>query len=450
MKKKIVYILAAVMGLMVASCESEKPAFTLSQDTFNDISPEGEVLSIDIQTAGDWTATSINDDWCSVYPGSGTGNGTIRIEVEANLSLDRTGSVVVYCNGERTNINITQSALPAGQELTYRIPLIFHVLYRDANDPYQYITPQRIEQVLDKVNQYYDGITIASGGEDSQDINLEFVLAEADESGNLLETPGVEYIEWNEMPINCESFMQSSNERILNLMWDMNKYVNVMLYNFADVSGGTILGISHLPLTVQGANQLEGLQTVAYTSLENENLGYPQCVSINSLYFDEDTPQGYYNPLDANVTLAHELGHYLGLHHAFNENEGNTCVDTDYCEDTPPYNRDYYILSRESFIERDENGDIIGILPGVFDREDCNMGDTFTSYNLMDYEFSYADRFTPDQRVRMRHVLEYSPLIPGAKRTAGTRSVAPQGVLDIPIIYKVCGVGYHQTCVKSK
>lgn len=74
----------------------------------------------------------------------------------------------------------------------------------------------------------------------------------------------------------------------------------------------------------------------------------------------------------------------------------------------------------------------------AFERENCQTGTTFTSYNLMDYEISYADRFTPNQRERTRHVLEYSPLIPGPKRTASTRSVAPQGVLDIPIIYKVC------------
>ena len=33
----------------------------------------------------------------------------------------------------------------------------------------------------------------------------------------------------------------------------------------------------------------------------------------------------------------------------------------------------------------------------------------------MDYSVSYSDRFTDDQRDRIRHVLTYSPLIPGPK-----------------------------------
>lgn len=45
------------------------------------------------------------------------------------------------------------------------------------------------------------------------------------------------------------------------------------------------------------------------------------------------------------MTLAHELGHYLGLHHVFAEEKNDKgytsiddCQDTDYCEDTPSYN----------------------------------------------------------------------------------------------------------------
>lgn len=85
-----------------------------------------------------------------------------------------------------------------------------------------------------------------------------------------------------------------------------------------------------------------------------------------------------------------------------------------------------------------ESKNMEDLLPGFLRVNSLDPDDVFTSYNLMDYEISYADRFTPNQRERMRHVLEYSPLIPGPKRTASTRSVAPQGVLDIPIIYKVC------------
>ncbi len=439
MKRQFAYIFFVLFGLVVTGCTSEDPAFTLSQNNFSNISPEGGTLSIDIRTSSTWTATSLNDDWCNVYPSSGTGNGTIRIEVEGNLSADRNATVVIFCDNERSEINIAQTALPEGQELTYRIPVIFHVLYKDAADDYQYVSATRIRQVLDNVNAYYDGTPVWTGGDTPQDVNLEFVLAETDEEGNELEIPGVEYVQWNQMPIDCESFMSSSSERILNLMWDMNKYINIVLYNFSDYGDGSvIMGISHLPLSTAGTNYLEGLQAVEYTHLENDNLGYPQCVSINSLYFYEDTPARCYNPMDANVTLAHELGHYLGLHHAFNEDDeesdglGKDCTDSDYCEDTPPYNRYVYGLWLSHYYQESK-------LPmEAFQREDCNTGDTFLSYNLMDYEISFSDRFTPDQRARMRHVLEYSPLIPGAKRISSTTRMAPAGVLDIPVIYKKC------------
>lgn len=440
MKTKFTYLMAAFLCLILASCSTNEPPFTLSQDSFTDVPPEGKTLSLDIHTSGEWTATSLNKDWCSVTPGKGTGDATIQIEVMGNISQDRTGTVVVNCNGTQTNIDIVQKAVPAGQELTYRIPVIFHVLYKDQSDPLQYIDTRLIQQVLANVNQYYDGKTIAAGGDAGQNINLDFYLPETDEAGNTLETPGVEYIAWNEMPIDCEGFMQSSNSKILNLLWDMNKYINVMLYNFAEVDGGTILGISHLPLSVEGQNYLEGLQSVEYDRLENSNLGYPHCVSINSLYFNQYTPEGLYNSADANVTLAHELGHYLGLHHAFNEGEDPN-ADSDYCTDTPPYNRSLYeqtTMTAAYQAWQASNYDMAALEPGFQRINSLNTDQTFTSYNLMDYEISHSDRFTPNQRERMRHVLEYSPLIPGPKRTASTRSVAPQGVLDIPIIYKVC------------
>ncbi len=441
MKTKLSYLLTVFFCLILASCSTDEPAFTLSQDTFNDIPPEGKTLSLQIQTSSEWTATSLNKDWCSVTPATGTGNGTISIEVSGNISKDRTGTIVIYCNGIRTNININQKALPEGEELCYQIPVIFHVLYKDKNDRHQYISADRIKTVLANVNQYYKGKTIATGGDAGQNINLEFYLPETDQSGNQLETPGIEYIAWDEMPIDCESFMGSDNSKILNMLWDMNKYINIMLYNFAEVDGGTILGISHLPLSTKGRNYLEGLQAVDYTHMENSNLGYPQCVSINTLYFDQDTPSNSYNSADANVTLAHELGHYLGLHHAFNESEEDPNADSDYCMDTPPYNRSLYeqsVMIPAYQAWKASNFDMAALQPGFLRTNSLNPEQTFTSYNLMDYEISYSDRFTLNQKERMRHVLEYSPLIPGPKRTASTRSVAPQGVLDIPIIYKIC------------
>ena len=48
-------------------------------------------------------------------------------------------------------------------------------------------------------------------------------------------------------------------------------------------------------------------------------------------------------------------------------------------------------------------------------REDCETGEEFRSTNIMDYAYTEANRFTPQQAARIRYVLEHSPYIPGPK-----------------------------------
>lgn len=61
---------------------------------------------------------------------------------------------------------------------------------------------------------------------------------------------------------------------------------------------------------------------------------------------------------------------------------------------------------------------------------------TFTSHNIMDYAFSYSDQFSNDQRNRIRHVLTYSPLIPGPKKGQTQTRTAAEGPLDLPILIR--------------
>ena len=117
-------------------------------------------------------------------------------------------------------------------------------------------------------------------------------------------------------------------------------------------------------------------------------------------------------------------GHYLGLFHVFSG--GDNGQTTDYCEDTPDYDRPAYdtwlaSVSRLTFAQAAQ-------------RQDRN-GTTFTSYNIMDYYYSYRDRITPDQRARIRHVLDYSPLIPGPKIAVENMSRA-EIIIEEPLILK--------------
>ena len=60
-------------------------------------------------------------------------------------------------------------------------------------------------------------------------------------------------------------------------------------------------------------------------------------------------------------------------------------------------------------------------------RRVSTTGVSFEARNIMDYFWTLADEFTADQRARMRHVLENSPIIPGPKyEQTRTRSVGSE------------------------
>ena len=111
----------------------------------------------------------------------------------------------------------------------------------------------------------------------------------------------------------------------------------------------------------------------------------------------------------------------------------DSCIDSDYCQDTPSYNkkqyeRDLQELSKHLTYEN---------VHEIFQRTDCS-GKVYEATNIMDYAYCYSYAFTPNQQYRMRQVLYYSPLIPGPKKTTNTRSIAPDKVLDLPIRISKC------------
>lgn len=429
---KIKYLFLLLMLLMgFSSCEDETDSSLLkvSQSTFN-IDELKSTLNVDIVSNSTWSIYS-NADWCMPDKSEGEGNAQITISLSGNQETEaREAEITVISEEDKQVIKISQDGAS-----DYKLPVIFHVLYQDETDPLQYVSQSRLADILSIVNKLYKEKT------KSVDMNLTFMLAAINPDGESMNMPGVEYIQWPESyPIDCDKFMSDNSGKYVKYLWDPNKYINVMIYNFtSDNSGTTTLGISHLPFTTVGTNYLAGLNEVKYSHLEVENLNFPYCASINSLYIDHQSTVDSYNTSDITVTLAHELGHYLGLHHTFSETkEGdliNTCKDTDYCEDTPSYDKQAYdvyynwAMSSESTIPNEQ------LFPSLVKREDCS-GTRFISRNIMDYAISYSDQFTQDQRDRIRHVLTYSPLIPGPKKgQTQTRTVA-EGPLDLPILIR--------------
>lgn len=427
MKTKLIFLLP-LLWILIGCDDSDSATLHISESKFDNISASGESLTIDITCSSSWTVTS-NKQWCIPNTQKGENDGKLILSINANLeSKSRTATVTIISHKVSKTVQIIQNgSTNTAEEYHYELPVIFHVLYKDKNDPLQYVSQSRLSNILNTVNNLYKNAT------KSVDMNLTFTLATKSPNNEVvLPAPGVEYKEWpDNYPIDCEVFMNDNSGKYVDYLWDPNQYINIMIYNFASDpnSNSTILGISHLPFSTINNNFLEGLNSTQYTHLEKNNLKFPYCVSINSLFINEQSGI-YYSNADVRVTLAHELGHYLGLRHVFSEEESggllDGCKDTDYCKDTPSYNK----------IEYDN---WLNELPGtsyeleyLCQRNNC-QDIKFISKNIMDYSYSYSNQFTQNQRERIRHVLSYSPLIPGPKKGDIDTRALNEGPLDLPI-----------------
>lgn len=356
-----------------------------------------------------------------------------------------------------------------GDEYEYQLPVIFHVLYTESKNSEQYVPVARLKQILDNVNKIYSGSLGFSSWNNmaakleydgnTNNIHVKFVLAEKDEDGNTLATPGVEYKKFDgTLPLDCEKFMNDNKRTYTKYIWDPNNYINVMVYPFeANDNGSITLGISIMPYQANGYPQIEGLTSTKYTQISKTDLPYAYCLCINSLYMNNKYSDGSYEQCnffnkdydgrsisistsDPNVTLAHELGHYLGLFHDFSEpnddsstDNTDTDTDTDYCKDTKSYNRTQYNKWLEQYInDQNRKGEKFSLDTCLY--RSNSRGEAWESINVMDYSVTMGYYISDEQRNRIRQVLYYSPLIPGPKKArTQTRTVLPEeDLINLP------------------
>lgn len=412
-------LIAVISCIVLHSCEKEESDYLeLSNVSFTNISSEGAILEVNVNCTSDWSVTQI-PEWCEYHKQN---NQKLILKIDENLKdAIRSATVTVSTSTGNASKNIELSQVSFNPEnYLYKLPVIFHVLYHDRNDNNQYVETGRLPEILEQVNKLYHNT-----GTGSANMELEFVLATKDPKGNILPEPGVERIKWESEAIDIEQFMFTNDRTYNYLIWEPNDYINIMVYRFTN---DNIMGVSHFPYSPE-TEPLDGTETVS-SRLTGDNLRYAYCISINNLYIYEKTTGTLPNPNDAAITLGHELGHYLGLYHTFaeaTEDGVDVCEDTDYCADTYTYDRQAY----ENWIySLDEPPYTFAELA---QRHDCVRNTDFTSRNIMDYAYSYLDQFTAQQKLRVRHVLTYSPLIPGPKKgLVSTRSVH-NGLLDLPI-----------------
>lgn len=409
----VVAICCTVAAMAIVSCSSEEEIVQVKSEKSYTLDEGENQLVVEIPCRRAWTITGATD-WCVPTTTTGMGKTSISVQVTSNDGEEnRTCTMQAVSDDTRHTIKITQY----GAEVI-TLPVVFHVLYTDPNDSLQYIDAGHFADLLSVANDCYAGVF---GGEN---LRVKLVLATETPTGETLAMPGVEYVQREEAEMNCAEFMYDNSGKYVKLLWDPNRYINIMCYPFSsdlDNENGVVVGISHFPYTHTN-NYLPGLTAISYSYLSLENLSYPYCVSLNSRYMYGE--EMYY-------TLPHELGHYLGLFHVFSEDDDETmCIDSDYCDDTPSYNREDYLryLSWAS-----QNLPFESFLSEAFLREGCS-GEQFRSVNAMDYNYGAQNQFTADQRTRVRHVLRHSPLLPTEHNGHIQRTTLHDGLLDLPIV----------------
>ena len=290
------------------------------------------VTSHEIQLSGSvsWSAKSDDNckNWC--YPFKASGNSDkIVLWVSPNITdKARSGKVTVQLGGKKQEISVSQPAFTGNLDTyDYHLPVVFHVMYHNKSDKKQNPDKSQFTKILDAVNKLYA----------ANNMHIVFEMAKYNDEGEELEEPGIirKQVDFSEYDAN--EFLQDKDyaDDVLNL----KKYINIFVFRFAQPSSDvTSLGLTTLPI-VPTAYPLEHLVD---TDAANEYayLTTPYGVCINNEAIEEWQDEKTVNPRYIVATVAHEIGHYIGLLHTFSEIE---CEEDDGCEDTPISDYNNYI-----------------------------------------------------------------------------------------------------------
>lgn len=433
MTKSFVYFLfILIAAFLTTGCSKDTdndgeevvPFFEVTCPQLDNIAWEGTVFTLSVESNAEWSVVS-NAGWCKVADNvSGNANAEVTIEISDNLTGESREATIQFTwgvEGEKNEIKVVQEPQPFVEGGLYKIPVVFQMLYGNRNIETQYVKEGHLQTVLDGVNELYR--------QSGQNLNIEFVMATETPTGEPMEEPGVNRVEWTTSTIDCIEFMESDEQRYLDIIWDPSKYINVVLYNF---SNPQILGISQFPF-LMAPDALPGVESLYNSAFPTqENLDRPQCVSINNRYIYDTAPLAVPGNPEGSLTnvvstLAHELGHFLGLRHAFSESYSGACIDSDFCDDTPTYNRQNYerLVQAYGMSYKEHIDELIT-------REPCNSGESFISTNIMDYSITYSNEFTPQQAERIRYILEHGVFIPGPKNYPEISASRVSGKMKLP------------------
>lgn len=248
-----------------------------------------------------------------------------------------------------------------------RIPVVVHVIHNGtAIGTGANISDAQVLSQIQVLNEDFRKIA-GTRGENSNpvgvDTNIEFFLAK--ESPDGCTTTGIERYDFSSIATSWP--VQGITDSALKPMtiWDSSRYMNMWTVALSD---NTLLGYAQFP---DGPPETDGVVMGYQYFGSNDAVG----VNLNSSA-----------PYDLGRTTTHEVGHFLGLLHTFEDG----CADGDFCDDTPATAQENYGCP----IEQDSCP--VGAGDGVFDMVE----------NYMDYtDDACMNIFTNDQSARMDGVL---------------------------------------------
>ncbi len=263
----------------------------------------------------------------------------------------------------------TKSFKQSGERSSYTIPVVFHV--NDDVNPYK-VTAAQIQSAIDILNEDYNGANPEFNNlrpefqSIAANVQIQFCLATKDPQGNPTSGITYHYNNYNgEEPDGTGSTVKHLSG------WPGNKYLNIWVvdevFNDGDLYGS---GWAYRPSSWADNNDVDGIM------YNHRYLGYTGSSDVTG-------PSDWQAHM-ARV-LTHEVGHYLNLHHTF---ENYCSAPGDEVADTPPV---YYHGSN--------NCQQLGTL--------CSGVTVVNDENYMDYT-PCSSMFTEGQKTRMHAALNSS------------------------------------------
>jgi len=232
------------------------------------------------------------------------------------------------------------------------IPVVIHVLHIDGPEN---ISDEQIESQIRIMNEDFGKLPNTPGDGAGVDTKVRYCLAKIDPNGNC--TNGIVRVY-----TSLTNHKSSERAELKKLsFWDNKKYMNIYLVK--SINGGT-LGYSSFPT---GPDDEDGM------------------VVLSRVFGDVGTAEGSFGR-----TASHEIGHWFGLYHTFQNGCGtDLCTDGDFVCDTPPQAEASYTCETKNTCDNDN--------PDLEDQKENYMNYTPGSCKSM---------FTNGQKLRMHSTLE--------------------------------------------